>query len=170
MPAGRNHVHPLCVVSLVTPMSLLKPSARLAATAAALALAAAPAASAATGPNTSYTKKGAWSFVSAPNLRPPKLHTDATAAKKGLARGDFFLSNFANITLGKPFTGQGGPLIVDSGMHPVWFRPAPQGLYTNNLVEQTFEGKPALSWWEGVVTNTGATAAGKDVVVNQHYN
>src|SRR5579875_839518 len=132
MPAGRNHVHPLCVVSLVTPMSLLKPSARLAATAAALALAAAPAASAATGPNTSYTKKGAWSFVSAPNLHPPKLHTDATTAKKGLARGDFFLSNFENITLGKPFTGQGGPLIVDSHLQPVWFNPV-SSAYANNL-------------------------------------
>jgi len=52
----------------------------------------------------------------------------------------------------------------------VWFRPAPSGVFTNNLREQTLDGKPALSWWQGIVTNTGATAPGaKDVVVDQHY-
>ncbi len=149
-------------------MRLLKPSSRIAATAAALTLAAVPAAMAATGPNTSYTKTGAWSFVSAPNLHPPKLHTYARTAKTGLAKGDFFLSNFENITLGKPFTGQGGPLIVDSHLNPVWFLPV-QNAYANNLREQTFDGKPALSWWQGTVTNTGATTQGADYVVNQRY-
>ena len=31
------------------------------------------------------------------------------------------------------------------------------------------QGKPALAWWQGIVTNTGATESGEDVVVNQHY-
>jgi hypothetical protein len=149
-------------------MRLPKPTSRVAVTAAALALAAAPAAMAATGPNTSYTKKGAWSFVSAPSLHPPKLHADAPTARQGLAKGDFLLSNFENITLGKPFTGQGGPLIVDSHLNPVWFLPVANA-YANNLREQTFNGKPALSWWQGTVTNTGATTQGTDYVVNQQY-
>jgi len=29
-------------------------------------------------------------------------------------------------------------------------------------------GKPALSWWQGIVTNTGATVTGEDIVVNDH--
>ena len=26
-----------------------------------------------------------------------------------------------------------------------------------------------LAWWQGVVTNTGATESGEDVIVDQHY-
>jgi len=39
----------------------------------------------------------------------------------------------------------------------------------SNLSLQTYEGKPALAWWQGVVTSTGSTESGEDVVVNQHY-
>ena len=42
-------------------------------------------------------------------------------------------------------------------------------LVASNLSLQTYEGKPALAWWQGVVTNTGSTESGEDVVVNQHY-
>lgn len=115
-----------------------------------------------------YTTHGAWTFVSAPKLHPPKLHTDAKTAGKGLARGDFFLSNFVNITMGKPSVGQGGPLILDSHLRPVWFLPV-SGAYANNLREQTYDGKPALSWWQGLITNTGQTTQGTDYVVNQRY-
>ena len=38
-----------------------------------------------------------------------------------------------------------------------------------NLSQQSYHGKPVLSWWQGKVTNTGATESGEDVVVNQHY-
>jgi len=38
-----------------------------------------------------------------------------------------------------------------------------------NLEPQTYDGKPALSWWQGIVTNTGATVTGEDIVVNDHY-
>ena len=42
-------------------------------------------------------------------------------------------------------------------------------MVANNLSLQSYEGKPALAWWQGRVTNTGATETGEDVVVNQHY-
>ena len=45
----------------------------------------------------------------------------------------------------------------------------PQRVVASSLSLQTYEGKPALAWWQGVVTNTGATESGEDVVVNQHY-
>ena len=45
----------------------------------------------------------------------------------------------------------------------------PEKVVASNLSLQTYEGKPALSWWQGVVTNTGQTESGEDVVVNQHY-
>jgi hypothetical protein len=139
--------------------------------AALLALCVAPgAALAATSPTDTFTTNGAWSFVSAPNLHPPKLRSDAPTSFKALSPGYFLVANFKNVTIPAPFAGQGGPLILDSHLQPVWFRPAPSGVFTNNLREQTLDGKPALSWWQGIVTNTGATAPGaKDVVVDQRY-
>jgi hypothetical protein len=145
-------------------MRVFKTSSRLAAAAAAITLLAATATATAATVDTSST--GGWNYVSAPKLHPPKLHTNLS--KKGLASGFFFLSNFRNITLKAKFSGQGGPLIVDSHLQPVWFQPV-QGVFANNLREQTYNGKPALSWWQGIVTNTGSTTQGTDVVVNQHY-
>jgi hypothetical protein len=117
----------------------------------------------------SYTTHGAWSFTSAPNLHPPKLSTDAKT-KKGLASGYWLIANFQNLTSPLKSVGQGGPLILDSHLQPVWFQPAPSGEYTNNLTEQTYNGKPALSWWQGTITHTGVTLTGEDVVVDQHYH
>jgi hypothetical protein len=45
----------------------------------------------------------------------------------------------------------------------------PEQKVAANLSLQTFDGKPALAWWQGVVTNTGTTESGEWVVVNQHY-
>jgi len=45
----------------------------------------------------------------------------------------------------------------------------PEKVVASNLSLQTYEGRPALAWWQGVVTNTGSTESGEDVVVNQHY-
>jgi hypothetical protein len=65
--------------------------------------------------------------------------------------------------------GQSGPLILDNRLQPVWFKAVPQKDVASNLSLQTYQGKPALSWWQGTITNTGETLTGKDVVVNQHY-
>jgi hypothetical protein len=134
--------------------------------AAALCLAA-PASAA--GPLGAYTTKGAYSFVSEPNLHPPKLRTDTRTQTSQLAAGYFLTANFPNVTLGKPLTGQGGPLILDNNLQPVWFDPAPTDVVATDLKQQTFQGKPALSWWEGVVNNVGATVSGSVIVVDQHY-
>jgi hypothetical protein len=122
-----------------------------------------------TPPIGAYTTAGAWSFVSAPKLHPPKLSTDAPTKTKQLASGYFLTASFPNITTGKPMTGQSGPLILDSQLRPVWFLPLPTNVVALDLKQQTFGGKPALSWWQGVVSNTGATVSGTVEVVNQHY-
>ncbi len=116
----------------------------------------------------SYTKRDTYSFVTAPALHPPKLYSDKRAVAGELAPGYIFTTNFYNLNY-PPLVGQSGPLILDSGLQPVWFRPVPEKLVASNLSLQSYAGKPALSWWQGVVTNTGATESGEDVVVNQHY-
>jgi EmrB/QacA subfamily drug resistance transporter len=116
-----------------------------------------------------YTTSGAYSFVTAPTLHPPKLRMEGAAPPAGeLQSGYIFTDNFYNLNY-PPLIGQSGPLILDNKLQPVWFEPVPEKLVSSNLSLQTYEGKPALAWWQGVVTSTGATESGEDVVVNQHY-
>jgi len=123
-----------------------------------------------------YTTKGAWSYVSEPGLHPPKLLTRSATVSNRLSRGLLFVTNFPNLTRTEPATGEGealvgqsGPLILDNKLQPVWFHAVPTNAVAMNLDEQSYRGKPALSWWEGVITNTGATQSGEDVVLDQHY-
>jgi EmrB/QacA subfamily drug resistance transporter len=115
-----------------------------------------------------YTTRGAYSFVTAPSLHPPKLRKDGPTAAGKPAPGYIFTANFYNLNY-PPLVGQSGPLILDNNLQPVWFQPAPEKVVASNLSLQTYAGKPALAWWQGVVTSTGATESGEDIVVNQHY-
>ncbi len=115
-----------------------------------------------------YTTRGAYSFVTAPGLHPPKLRSDHRAPASELAPGYILTASFYDLNE-PPIIGQSGPLILDHSLQPVWFQPVPEKVVASNLSLQTYEGEPALAWWQGVVTNTGATESGEDVVVNQHY-
>ena len=115
-----------------------------------------------------YTTKGAYSFVTEPSLHPPVIRSTKHASAGSLAPGYIFTTNFYDLNE-PPIIGQSGPLILDRRLQPVWFQPVPEKVVAVNLSLQTYEGKPALAWWQGRVTNTGATETGEDVVVNQHY-
>jgi EmrB/QacA subfamily drug resistance transporter len=116
-----------------------------------------------------YTAKGAYSFVSAPTLRPPVVrHTGRAVAAGKPAPGYIFTANFYSLS-DPPMIGQSGPLILDRNLQPVWFSPVPESMVASNLSLQAYDGKPALAWWQGVVTKTGQTESGEDVVVDQHY-
>ncbi len=115
-----------------------------------------------------YTTKGAFSFVTAPSLHPPEVRSVKQAPAGRPAPGYIFAANFYDLNE-PPIVGQSGPLILDRGLQPVWFQPVPEKLVASNLSLQTYRGKPALAWWQGVVTNTGATESGEYVVVDQHY-
>src|SRR5580704_11653893 len=115
-----------------------------------------------------YTTDGAYSFVTEPTLHPPKLEKAGSAAAGRLAGGYILTTNFYNLNY-PPLVGQSGPLILDNDLQPVWFQPVPERLVAANLSLQSYQGRPALAWWQGVVTNTGSTESGEYVVVNQHY-
>ncbi len=115
-----------------------------------------------------YTTHGAYRFVSAPGLHPPIVAAKQHVPSSQLAPGYILTANFFDLNK-PPIVGQSGPLILDRGLRPVWFQPVPESVVASNLEPQTWKGKPALSWWQGKVTNTGATEAGEDVVVDQHY-
>jgi EmrB/QacA subfamily drug resistance transporter len=115
-----------------------------------------------------YTTAGAYRFVSAPSLQPPKLIAKHTSSAGDLAPGYIFTASFYNLNY-PPMVGQSGPLILDDRLQPVWFQPVPERMVAANLSLQSFQGKPALAWWQGVVSKNGDTESGEDVVVNQHY-
>ena len=116
-----------------------------------------------------YTTKGAWSFVSAPNLHPPRLRSRVRTDRRKLAPGDFIVANWPNPGVPGPMIGQGGPLVLDSRLQPVWFRSSPSDVVAFDLIQQTYDRKPVLSWWEGVLAPSGAPVSGKVLVVNAHY-
>jgi MFS family permease len=111
----------------------------------------------------------AYTFVSAPRLHPAEIGHDVTPLHQSeLTPGYIFLGTFFNINY-PPMLGQSGPLIVDNRLQPVWFKPVPQQDLASDLTLQTYQGRPALSWWQGALTQTGETLTGEDIVVNQHY-
>gem|GEM_PF-42891 len=115
-----------------------------------------------------YTTHGAYSYVSAPTLHPPEIRISKDAPASQLAPGYIFTANFLDLNE-PPIIGQSGPLILDRRLQPVWFQPVPEKVVAANLSLQSYHGKPALAWWQGKVTNTGATESGEYVVVDQHY-
>ncbi len=115
-----------------------------------------------------YTTANTYSYVSAPDLHPPVIKADGPVDQSALAPGYMLLANFYDIST-PPMDGQSGPLILNNNLQPVWFQPVPKNVVASDLSEQTYEGKPVLSWWQGVITSTGATQSGEYVVVNDHY-
>jgi EmrB/QacA subfamily drug resistance transporter len=115
-----------------------------------------------------YTLRNTYSYVTAPTLHPPKIRVLHSTEAANLAPGYIFTASFYNLNY-PPMVGQSGPLILDHSLQPVWFQPVPEKEVAANLSLQSWEGKPALAWWQGVVAKSGSTESGEDVVVNQHY-
>ena len=115
-----------------------------------------------------YTTDGAYSFVSAPDLHPPKLTLESAAPGAQRLPGYLMLANFFDVTH-PPMVGQSGPLMLDSNLSPVWFAPVPTNVVASNLEAQTYDGQPVLTWWQGDVSATGAINQGEDIVVDDHY-
>ena len=136
---------------------------------AALAVILTSAAAAAAAPIGAYTTRGAWSFASAPDLHPPKLRTDGRTVSARLAAGDFLVDNFPNVGARGPMIGEGGPLILDSRLQPVWVQPVGTHVVSADLQQATYQGQPVLDWWQGLITRTGGTLSGQLIVVDQHY-
>jgi hypothetical protein len=114
-----------------------------------------------------YTTKGAYKFFSAPALHPPKLKL--VTHKSGLATGDFLVANEPQPSYHVPFVGEGGPLMLDSNLRPVWVRGVGRKVTAADLQQETYQGSPVMLWWQGLVSKRGITTKGKVVVVNESY-
>ncbi len=99
-------------------------------------------------------------YASAPSLTPSTVSI-TTPAKAGASPGDLFLA---------PYQGKGrpGPMITDQKGNLVWFQPLPAGVDATNFQVQQYQGKPALTWWQGRIIQVGF-GVGEGVVYDDAY-
>jgi Arylsulfotransferase (ASST) len=104
-------------------------------------------------------------YSSAPELSPSTV--TVTTPKDGApgppaASGYLFLA---------PYQGKGsaGPMIAEQNGALVWFHPLPAGESATNFQVQTYEGQPALTWWQGRILRVGF-GQGEDVIYNDAYH
>jgi arylsulfotransferase ASST len=97
-----------------------------------------------------------YSFVSAPNLHPPRLQV--LVHDPGIPRGEF-LTTTPPTTVGATQTW-GGPLLLDTRAQPVWFLPGKSP--ADYLQQASYEGRPVL------VTDSGIQNA-HVVIFDEHY-
>ena len=82
-------------------------------------------------------------FHSRPDLKIPTLTVTTQSAAVGA--GLLLLAPY-----NAPLPAQAGAVIVDDTGEPVWEQPL-AGLVTADFRVQTYHGKPALTWWQGLI-------------------
>jgi hypothetical protein len=99
-------------------------------------------------------------YASAPTLTPSTV-TITRRARAGATPGDLFLA---------PYQGKGtpGPMISEQDGTLVWFHPLPAGEIATNFQVQQYEGRPALTWWQGRALRVGF-GQGEDVIYDRSY-
>lgn len=107
-------------------------------------------------------------FYSQPGLHPPTVAARVAGDASTAADADpgYLFLGPGPVALKGP--EQFGPLIVDRGGEPVWFRPLPAGLQVTNFARWQYRGEPVLAWWEGKILQSGY-GQGEAVVVDHAY-
>jgi hypothetical protein len=99
------------------------------------------------------------SFYTMPGVQAPVL--TVTEPDRDPAAGDILTTN-------GPGPGQYGPLIYTPQGKLVWFDKLEGGEAAEDLNEQTYEGRRALTWWKGKVLSLGF-GQGEDIVMSSSY-
>jgi len=111
-------------------------------------------------------------FKTEPELLPPKVQVNLADPS---LEGDFFLDPLPAPTIHvgakelefEPVGPEGLMLLNPEGKLQ-WWHQFPKGVVGSNLEKTTYEGKAAIAWWEGVVTET-AFGEGQGVIANSAY-
>jgi len=110
---------------------------------------------------TSAHPVGLQHFHSAPTLEAPSVHVSTPAGADSEA-GDILAAVYASAN------GPGGPLIFEGDGQLVWFKPLPAKISATNLQLQSYDGKPALSWWQGKLLPQGF-GEGEEIIDDAAY-
>jgi hypothetical protein len=98
-----------------------------------------------------------WYFQSRPDLTPAAV----TITKSDpTAQGDIFVA---------PQIGplQQGPEIIGPRGGLIWFYPVPTNDAATDFRVQTYQGQPALTWWQG--NETAGLGIGQDIIMDSSY-
>ncbi len=98
-------------------------------------------------------------FVSRPDLTPPEI----TVRQYGLGADSKYL--FLNCPYSGP--GHGGTIILDPQGQLVWFGPNTKSEHRMDFDVQSYQGKPVLTWWQGLVTE--GYGRGEGAIANSSY-
>lgn len=77
--------------------------------------------------------------------------------------GDLFLSPYD----ASGHYASGVEILSPDGKKTVWSKTVPAGQEASDFREQTYRGKPVLTWWQG--TGFGSESSGVDYVYDNHY-
>jgi hypothetical protein len=107
----------------------------------------------------------------------PSMDYTVKVNKPGGAPGYVFFTFGANAANAAAPTLPTGPasgaspsvlVIADKAGNVVWEREMPTGQSAGNLRVQSYQGKPVLTWWQGV--NRGGHGTGVNYIADEHYN
>ncbi|RAG87272.1 hypothetical protein DN069_01690 [Streptacidiphilus pinicola] len=100
----------------------------------------------------------------APATATPPLPTLSVLTEKpGAEHGDLFVApSSANSRY-----GSGVEILSPDGRKVVWSHAAPARQEAADFRQQTYHGRPVLTWWQG--TGLGGAAKGVDYVYDDHY-
>ena len=62
---------------------------------------------------------------------------------------------------------RGAEILSPNGTKIIWFHAAPSGQEISDFREQTYDGKPVLTFWPG--TGLGGLSTGTDEIYNADY-
>ncbi|MFZ1153459.1 MAG: arylsulfotransferase family protein [Solirubrobacteraceae bacterium] len=110
-------------------------------------------------PNPQASPADYQSFDTLPGVQAPIL--SVATADHDPSAGDI-------LTTTGPGPGQYGPLIYTPQGRLVWFDHLPAGKTAENLSVQSYEGRGALTFWQGKVLSLGF-GQGEDVVMSSNY-
>lgn len=105
------------------------------------------------------TDGSTWSYSTNRSIHPPAIAV--TTNHKGTSPGYLFFG---------PQLGpvQNGAEITNSAGKLVYFNPVPRGQYAMDVQTQTYDGRPALTYWKGTITTSG-TGTGEDEIYSSSY-
>jgi hypothetical protein len=112
-------------------------------------------------------------FVSEPAIAPPKV---AITQPNASLAGDIFLDPLpapiihpgGEKLLEFEQVGPNGLMILNPAGQLLWWRQLPANYAAGALELTSYEGKPALSWWQGQVTEV-ANGEGEGIIANTNY-
>jgi Arylsulfotransferase (ASST) len=98
-------------------------------------------------------------FVSAPQLFAPTVHVTKLPTKAASPGAIFVAPQAGPVQRGPEILGPYGGL--------VWWKTVPKGESATDFREQTYQGKPVLTWWQGTIN--GGVGTGQDEIYSSSY-